>query len=70
MSGESQDELERELDMLLAKIEMPVLPDRKAGIIAGYAEQKRMAAILRRHPLGLLDEPSNTFDLATILRSA
>ena len=62
------DGLERELDMLLAKAGADVPPDRKAGILAGFREMKRMAATVRQ-PRTAASEPSNTFSLKNFARS-
>ena len=64
----STDGLERELDMLLAKAGADVPPDRKAGILAGYREMKRMAATVRQ-PRTAAAEPSNIFSLTSFARS-
>ena len=48
--------------MLMAKAGADVPADRKAGIVAGYRERKRMAALLRQ-PRTAADEPSNIFSL-------
>jgi hypothetical protein len=63
------DQLERELEMLLAKAGANVPPDRKAGILACYREMKRMAAATRQ-PRSAASEPSNTFSLKDFARSA
>jgi hypothetical protein len=67
----SQDDgaLERELDMLMARAGAVVPTDRKAGVIAGYRQIKRMAAVLRQ-PRTAADEPSNVYSLTPFLRSA
>lgn len=59
--------LERELDMLLAKAGATVPADRKAGIVAGYRDIKRMAALLRQ-PRSAAAEPSNVFSLVPLAR--
>jgi hypothetical protein len=63
------DGLERELDMLLAKAGADVPPDRKAGILAGYREMKRMAATVRQ-PRTAAAEPSNIFSLKSFAQDA
>jgi hypothetical protein len=60
--------LERELDMLMAWIGAEVPPDRKAGVIAGCKDMKRMTALLRRQPRGAAAEPSNTYSLVPFLQ--
>jgi hypothetical protein len=64
-----QDELELELDVLLAKAGANVPPDRRAGILACYREMKRMAATTRQ-PRSAASEPSNTFSLKNFAPSA
>ena len=59
--------LERELDMLLAKAGATVPADRKAGIVAGYRDIKRMVALLRQ-PRSAAAEPSNVFSLVPLAR--
>jgi len=58
----TEDDLERELDMLLAKAGANVPPDLKAGLLAGYRDMKRMAALVRQ-PRTAAAEPSNIFSL-------
>jgi hypothetical protein len=69
MNVEDDAALERELDLLLAKAGATVLQDRKAGILAGYKDMKRMAALLRQ-PRTEADEPSNTYSLKSFARSS
>jgi hypothetical protein len=59
--------LERELDMLMARIGVEVPADRKRGVIAGYKDIKRMAALLRQ-PRSAAAEPSNIYSLTPFLR--
>ena len=68
MSTEDDAYLERELDMLMAKAGATVPADRKAGILAGYRDLKRMAALLRQ-PRTAADETSNIYSLASFARS-
>jgi len=68
MSTHDDTAFEREFDMLMAKAGAAVPADRKAGIIAGYRDMKRMAALLRQ-PRTAADEPSNTYSLKSFLRS-
>jgi len=58
----TEDDLARELDMLLAKAGANVPPDLKAGLLAGYRDMKCMAAMLRQ-PRTAAAEPSNIFSL-------
>ena len=68
MSTQDDANLERELDMLMAKAGAAVPADRKAGIVAGYRDMKRMAALLRQ-PRTAADETSNIFSLKSFVRS-
>jgi hypothetical protein len=65
----TQDGLEQELDVLLAKAGANVPPHLKAGILAGYGDLKTMAATLRQ-PRTAAHEPSNVFSLKSYARSA
>jgi hypothetical protein len=58
----TQDGLEHELDVLLAKAGANVPPHLKPGIVAGYPDMKRMAATCRQ-PRTAAHEPSNVFSL-------
>ena len=60
--------IERELDMLMARIGAEVPADRKAGVVASYKDMKRMTALLRR-PRSAADEPSNIYSLVPFMRS-
>ena len=66
----NNQDLERELDMLLAKAGASVPPNLKSGILAGYAEMKRMASVVRQQPRTAADEPSNVFSLTPFGRKA
>jgi hypothetical protein len=68
MSAQDDASLERELDMLMAKAGAALPADRKAGIVAGYRDMKRMAALLRQ-PRTAADEPSNIYSLKSFVRS-
>src|SRR5258708_1157091 len=65
----TQDGLERELDMLLAKAGASVPPHLKAGILSGYQDMKVMAATLRQ-PRTAAAEPPNIFSLKMFDASA
>jgi hypothetical protein len=60
--------LERELDMLLIKAGAVVPADRKAGVLSGYRDMKRMAALVRQ-PRTAADETSNIYSLKSFARS-
>jgi hypothetical protein len=68
MSTQDDDAIEREFDMLMAKAGAAVPAGRKAGIVAGYRDMKRMAALLRQ-PRIAADEPSNIYSLKSFVRS-
>jgi hypothetical protein len=68
MSTEDDAALEREFDMLMVKAGAAVPPDRKAGIVAGYRDMKRMTALLRQ-PRTAADETSNIYSLKCFVRS-
>ena len=55
--------------MLMAKAGAKVPAERKAGILAGYRDMKRMAALLRQ-PRTAADEPSNIFSLKSFRAGA
>jgi hypothetical protein len=67
MSAEDDAALEREFDVLMRKAGATVPPDRRAGVLAGYKEMKRMAALLRQ-PRSEADEPSNVYSLVEFAR--
>jgi hypothetical protein len=68
MSADDDASLEREFDVLMAKAGAKVPADRKAGVIAGYRDMKRLAALLRQ-PRTAADEPSNIYSLEGFARS-
>ena len=68
MSTGDDTGVEREFDMLMAKAGANVPADRKAGVVAGYKDMKAMAKLLRQARTAA-DEPSNTYDLTSFLRS-
>ena len=61
--------VEHELDVLLAREGISVPADRKAGIVAGYADLRRMTALLRTDRTAA-SEPANVYSLDVIVRSA
>lgn len=67
MEGEDDVALEREFEALMAKAGANVPADRKAGVLAGYKDMKRLAALLRQ-PRTEADEPSNVFSLIDFAR--
>ena len=68
VSTQEDAALEREFDVLMAKAGAKVPADRKAGIVAGYKDIKRMTALLRQ-PRTEAAEPSNIYSLAGFARS-
>jgi len=58
----TEDDLERELDMLLAKAGANVPSDLKAALLDGSRDMRRMAAMVRQ-PRTAAAEPSNIFSL-------
>ncbi len=44
MNSEDRDALEREFDLVMVRAGVSVPPERKAGVIACYADFKRMTA--------------------------
>jgi hypothetical protein len=68
MNTEDDAALKREFDMLMVKAGARVPLDRKAGIVAGYRDMKRMTALLRQ-PRTAADETSNIYSLKSFARS-
>ena len=70
MSTQDRDDaaLEREFDVLMAKAGAKVPADRRAGIVAGYKDMKRMTLLLRQ-PRTEAAEPSNIYSLTGFARS-
>lgn len=59
-----------EFDALAARAGLAIPSERRAAILAIYAEVKEMAALLRTADLGPADEPANIYLFDPILRSA
>jgi len=59
---------EREFDTLMAMAGATVPADRKAGVVAGYRDMKRMTALLRQ-PRTPAAEPSNVYSLEGFARN-
>ena len=68
MRREDEQRLEAEFDALMAKAGAKIPADRKAGVLAGYRDMKRLTALLRQ-PRSAADEPSNIYSLAAHARS-
>jgi hypothetical protein len=62
VSEEEDAALEREFDALMARAGAEVPADRRAGIVAGYKDMKRMTVLLRQ-PRSEAAEPSNIYSL-------
>jgi hypothetical protein len=60
--------IEQEFDMLMTKAGVELPADRRAGVIAGYKDMKRMAALLRQRRTAA-DEPSNIYSLKGFMHS-
>lgn len=57
-------------DVLAASAGLTIPAERRSAILAGYAEVKAMAELLRTMELEPADEPANTYTFDPILRSA
>jgi len=66
---ETNDDLEREFDALIARTGATVPADRRAGCLVGYEDLKRMCALLRQER-GADSEPANVYSLDVILRGS
>jgi hypothetical protein len=69
MSMPDRKALELEFDALMAKSDVAVPPELKAGALAVYDDLKRMAALVRQ-PRAADSEPSNIYNIQVILRNA
>jgi hypothetical protein len=69
MSTEDKTALETEFDALMARAGVVVLPDRKAGVVAGFEDLRRLTALLRQ-PRTAASEPSNIYSLKPHIRKA
>ena len=65
---DSDAAVEQEFDTLMSKAGVALPADRKAGVVAGYKDIKRMAALLRQ-PRTAADEPSNIYSLTASSRA-
>lgn len=63
------DTLADELRVLMARAGIVVPADRLAGVLAGYADVVRMAALLRQ-PRTAESEPAAIFSMTAVVRSA
>jgi hypothetical protein len=60
--------LENEFDMLMARAGAVVPPDRRAGVVAGFEDLRRLTALLHQ-PRTAASEPSNIFSLKPYIRT-
>ena len=58
---------EGEFDALMARAGVTVMPDRRAGVVAGFEEIRKLAALLRVKRTAA-SEPSNIFSLVPYAR--
>jgi hypothetical protein len=62
-------DLQQELDILLRRAGLVVPEDRMDAILAGYADLKRLTALLRQ-PRTAAAEPSNIYSLVPLTKEA
>ena len=58
-----QDDLAHEFDILMRRAGLVVPPDRRAAVLAGYADLREQIALLHDR-YAHTDEPANVFRLA------
>jgi len=66
-TDDSDAAIEQEFDMLMTKAGINLPADRRAGVIAGYKDMKRVAALLRQG-LTAADETANIYSLAAFMQ--
>lgn len=69
MGEMSAADLKLELEMLLRRSGVTVPAERMDAVLSGYADLKRMCALLRQ-PRTAAAEPSNVFSLVTLMKGA
>jgi hypothetical protein len=69
MSTEDKTALDGEFDALMARAGVVVPADRKAGVVAGFEDLRRLTALLRQ-PRTAASEPSNIYSLKPFIRKA
>jgi hypothetical protein len=69
MDKPDETALEQEFDILMARAGAVVPADRRAGVVAGFKDLRRMAALLHAHRPAT-SEPSNIFSLTPFLRKS
>jgi hypothetical protein len=57
-----------EFDVLASRAGLSVPDDRKAALLKGYKDLKRMTALLRQ-PRTAADEPAGTYSILSVTRS-
>ena len=60
--------LEAEFDVLAKRAGLAVPENRKAAMLRGFKDLKRMTALLRQ-PRTAADEPAGTYSILTVTRS-
>ena len=69
MSDTTNDsELAAEFDMLAKRARLTIPVDRRAAMLAGYKDLKRMTALMRQ-PRTAANEPAAAYSLQSITRS-
>jgi len=66
-TDDSDAAIEQEFDMLMTKAGIELPADRRAGVIAGYKDMKRVAALLHQHWTAA-DETSNVYSLTGFMQ--
>ena len=57
-----------EFDVLARRAGLHVPEERRAMLLAGFKDLRRMATLLRHPPRTAADEPASTFDIRTVTR--
>jgi len=61
--------LTAEFEILAKRAGLTIPENRKAALLRGFKDIKRMAALMHQ-PLTAADEPAGTYDIRTVTRSA
>ena len=71
MSDTTTDDaaLAAEFDVLAQRAGLTIPDDRRAAMLKGYKDMKRMTALMRQHPRTAADEPAAAYSLQSITRS-
>ncbi len=69
MDSDDKAALEREFDVLMARAGATVMPDRRAGVLAGFEDIRKLTALLRQKRTAAA-EPSNVFSLVPYIRKS